>query len=90
MTWKLCNSRGRPDALLTFAAAGVVVVLGKLLLAGVTISAAGRTVSLGAIDTGAIAAVLTPLLGAYTAKRISGAEKHDPPARSAAPPRETP
>jgi hypothetical protein len=70
----LCNSRGQRDALLTFAAGGVSVVLLKVLLAGASVTVAGRTVSLGAIDTGAIAAVLTPLLGAYTAKRISGAD----------------
>jgi hypothetical protein len=70
MTWMLRNSRGRPDALLTFAAGAVVVAFVKVLLHGVV--AFGMT--FGSIDAATIAALLTPTLGAYTAKRI-GADK---------------
>lgn len=68
MKWMIRNSRGRPDALLTFSAAAVFVVLAKVLLSGVVIAG----YSFGTIDALAIAAVLTPTLGAYTAKRVKG------------------
>ena len=68
MTWMVRNSRGHPDALLTFAVWAVFVVLAKLLASGVVIEG----YVLGTIDAGIIAAVLTPTIGAYTAKRIAG------------------
>lgn len=74
MRWMLRNSRGRPDALLTFAVAAVAVVLAKVLLQGVTVG----TWSFGGIDAGLVAAVLTPTLGAYTAKRVAGGKADAP------------
>ena len=62
------NSRGRPDALLTFSAGAVAAVIAKLLVSGVTIAGVG----LGTLDAGLAAAVLGPTLGAYTAKRVMG------------------
>lgn len=66
--WMLLNSQGRPDALLTFSAGAVAVVLVKVLFLGVTFG----SWSFGTIDAGLIAALLTPTLGAYTAKRVMG------------------
>lgn len=68
MTWMVRNSRGRPDALLTFAAGSVAVVLVKVLLNGVDV--AGWT--FGTIDAALVGAVLIPTLGAYTTKRVAG------------------
>ena len=65
MIW-LHNSRGRPDALLTFSAGAVAVVLLKVLAHGVV----ANGITFGSIDAGTIGALLTPTLGAYTAKRI--------------------
>lgn len=73
--WMLKNSQGRPDALLTFAAGAVAVVFLKLLLNGVSV----HGWNFGTIDAGLIAALLTPTLGAYTAKRLVGG-KTDAPA----------
>jgi hypothetical protein len=66
--WMLRNSRGRPDALLTFSAGAVAVVLLKVLASGVVVGG----VALGSIDATLAGAVLTPLVAAYTAKRVAG------------------
>lgn len=68
MRWMAHNSRGRPDALLTFAAWSVVVVLVKVLLHGVNV----KGWSFGTIDAALVGAVLLPTLGAYTTKRVAG------------------
>ena len=65
--WMLVNSRGRPDALLTFAAGAVVTVLLKTLLNGVVVGA----VHFGTIDASLAGALLASTLGAYTWKRTS-------------------
>jgi hypothetical protein len=68
MTWMIRNSRGRPDALLTFSVWGVVVVLLKVLGNG----ASFKGVSFGAIDAALVGAVLAPTLGSYVVKRVKG------------------
>ena len=68
MTW-LKNSDGNPDAVLTMAFIGFVVVLLKVFLSGVTIM--GTDVSLGVIDATTIGAVLVPTLGAYISRRYT-------------------
>lgn len=67
MNWMIKNSRGRRDALLTFSAGAVAVVLVKVLLNGVV----AWGVTFGAIDAGVIAAVLAPTIGAYGWKRTT-------------------
>lgn len=62
------NSRGKPDALLTFSLISVLTVLGKVLLNGATIG----PVHCGTIDAALIGAVLVPTVGAYTVKRVKG------------------
>ena len=79
MKWMLRNSRGRPDALLTFSAGAVAIVFAKTLLHGVV----AFGVTFGSIDPGMVAALLTPTLGAYVAKRI-GADRE--PASTVLPP----
>lgn len=59
----LRNSRGRPDALLTLAAAALLVVLVRVLLAAWP--------PFQAIDAGLALALLGPL-AAYTTKRVRG------------------
>ncbi len=68
MTWMLHNSRGRHDALLTFAAGAVVVTFAKVLANGVQVPGW----SFGTIDPALVTALLAPTLGAYTAKRLIG------------------
>lgn len=53
------------DTMLTVAIASVAVVLFKFLISGVTLG----TTNLGTIDGLTIAAVLTPTLGAYVARK---------------------
>lgn len=77
MNWMLRNSRGARDALLTFAAGAVAVSFAKVLTNGAAIG----PVVFGTIDSGLVAALLAPTLGAYVAKRISGKD-----APQAAPP----
>ena len=64
--WMLVNSRGRPDALLTFAAGAVAVVLLKTLLSGVVVAG----VTFGTMDAGLAGLILGTTLVAYTGKRI--------------------
>lgn len=77
MTWMLKNSRGRPDALVTFAAGAVAVILLKVLLNGVSLAVLGG-VSFGTIDATLVGAVLLPTLTAYTAKRTIGGKADAP------------
>jgi hypothetical protein len=62
------NTRGKKDALLTFALASVAVVLVKVLLNG----ASFRGITFGTVDAALVGAVLLPTLGAYTTKRVAG------------------
>ena len=63
------KSDGTPDASLTIAMVTMAVVLIKVLLAGAAIG----PFSFGSIDAGVIAALLTPTLGAYVARRYTDA-----------------
>lgn len=69
------NTAGKEDAVLTmafFAFAGVMV---KFMLSGVSVSlSAGHSFSFGTVDAGVIAAILTPTLGAYVARRHTEAK----------------
>lgn len=71
MSLWLKNTDGKPDAILTLAAVSVLTVLAKVLLAGVVV----KSVHLGT-PPGAdvIAALLTPTLGAYVARRWGDAK----------------
>ncbi len=73
----LRNPEGKPDAVLTFATAAVVVVLGKLLFAGADLSWAPHfTFKIQAIDATAIAAVFLPTLGAYVSNKYVNLNYH--------------
>lgn len=74
MIWMLKNSRGKPDALLTFSVLAVTVVLAKILLNGVVY----KTWNFGTIDANLVGAVLVPTLGAYTSKRVFGTKEEKP------------
>jgi hypothetical protein len=69
--WMLANSDGKKDGVLTMAVWCIVVILAKLLLAGITFKFNGKDVNLGGVDAGVIAALLTPTLGAYVARRMT-------------------
>lgn len=58
---------GKADTMLTLAVVSVLAVLGKFLLNGVAIG----SVTLGTVDAGLVAAMLTPTLGAYVARKYS-------------------
>jgi hypothetical protein len=68
MTW-IKNTSGKPDAILTLSMITLGVVLIKFFLSEV---AFGRLV-FGSIDGGTIAALLTPTLGSYCARRWTDA-----------------
>ena len=81
MIW-VTNTKGKKDAILTLSLWGFFAVIGKVLLAGVAIElVAGHTINFGTIDAGVVAAVLTPTLGAYVARRHTDA-RHERPAAS--------
>jgi len=61
------NTDGKPDAVLTMTMMGFMTVLFKVMLSGVII--AGYT--FGGIDAGTIAAIMTPTLGAYVARKYT-------------------
>lgn len=66
MRW-IKNSRGNPDALLSIVVVTMGVVLLKLLLAGIVVG----KLAFGELDASVVAAVLTPTLGAYVARRAT-------------------
>jgi putative flippase GtrA len=71
MKWMIKNSDGKEDAMLTFSVVGFTVVVVKFLLSGVTLKLVGLgyDISFGSVDAAAIAAILTPTLVTYAARR---------------------
>ena len=67
----LRNTDGKKDAMLTFAFTGFIVVLFKYLVSGVAADIAGHSVNFGTVDASMMAALLTPTLGAYVARRYT-------------------
>lgn len=70
MLW-MKNTEGKPDAVLTMAFLGFLVVLIKLLVAGGTLTIGSTVLTAGSVDAAMVAAVLTPTLGAYVARRYT-------------------
>jgi hypothetical protein len=70
MLW-IKNTDGKKDAVLTMTFMGFLVVLVKVLFAGAVFDLGVRTVSVGTIDAAAIAAILTPTLGAYVMRKYT-------------------
>ena len=71
------NVDGRPDAVLTFAAMAMFTVLFKLVFAGASFSWPPHfTLISTPIDTGTIAAVLLPTLGAYVSNKYVNLNYH--------------
>lgn len=81
MRWMIRNSEGKRDATLTMTVVGFSVILVKIVLAGISIG----SFSFGPVpDASVIAALLTPSLGSYVARRytdsrFSAAAKHSSP-----------
>jgi NhaP-type Na+/H+ or K+/H+ antiporter len=63
------NSKGNRDAMLTFAFIGFLVCMIKVLFGGTHQVLFGYPIDLTPIDAATIGAILTPTLGAYTARR---------------------
>lgn len=70
MSWMLRNSEGKRDAVLTMTVVGFAVILVKFLLSGVSIG----SIDFGDLDAGIVAALLTPTLGSYVARRWTDAK----------------
>lgn len=70
------NGDGRPDPVLTMTWIGFVVIMVRVLVGGVNVVIAGHTLSVSPVDSGVIAAILTPTLGAYVANRYSTMVNH--------------
>ncbi len=56
-----------PDAMLTLGVYSLAVILGKFFLSGTAIG----PLTFGQLDAGVIAAILTPTLGAYAARKYT-------------------
>jgi len=70
------NTDGKRDAVLTMTLMGFMVVIIKVALSGVSLKLGGGVeYDFGSIDAGVVAAVLTPTLGAYVARRYTDSEK---------------
>lgn len=66
------NTDGQPDAVLTMTLMGFLAILGKFLLSNVSLTlASDHIINFGSVDAMSIAAVLTPTLGAYCARRYT-------------------
>lgn len=76
MKW-VNNTDGKPDAVLTLTLVAFVFVMLKFTLSGVSLSIGEAEYTLGTIAADEIAAVLTPTLGAYVARRYT--DKKLPP-----------
>lgn len=63
------NTEGKKDAVLTMTLMGFIVILLKVALSGVTVTLLESSFSFGSVDALVVAAVLTPTLGAYVARR---------------------
>lgn len=69
MNW-MNNSQGKPDAMLTLGVVSLAVVLFKFFVSEMSF---GHVV-FGQLDGMVIAAILTPTLGAYVARRYTDAK----------------
>lgn len=67
----LKNTDGKLDAVFTMAVWAFAVCLVKVLIAGLSVEVGGTVYSAGEADAGVIAALLTPTLGAYVARRAT-------------------
>lgn len=68
------NTKGKPDAMLTFAViAFAVVILNVFLATFGTVTIFGATVTFTALSAGTITALLGPTLTAYVGRRFTGA-----------------
>lgn len=65
--WVKHPNTGKVDTMLTFSVYAVATVLFKFLFSEMSVG----NVTLGGIDSGVVAAILTPILGAFVAKRHS-------------------
>ena len=65
------NTSGKEDAVLTMTFIGFLVVIFKVLFAGVVLKVAGHEITFGTIDAAVIGALLTPTLGAYVARKYT-------------------
>lgn len=65
------NTDGKGDAVLTMTLWCLVVILVKLVFSGFSLTVGTWTVGAGNIDAGIIAALLSPTLGAYVARRYT-------------------
>lgn len=63
------NTRGKPDALLTFAVVGIACVLLKFLASGVTLP---NGFQFGTLDAALAGAIFLGCVAPYTAKRTIG------------------
>lgn len=63
------NTDGKPDAVLTMAFMGFIVVLLKVLIGETTFDLGDHTYTFGGIDATVVGALLTPTLGAYVTRR---------------------
>lgn len=70
MNWML-NTKGKQDAMLTLSVASLAVILLKFFLSEMSFG----PVVFGQLDGGVIAAILTPTLGAYVARRYTDSKK---------------
>lgn len=73
------DSTGNKSLTATLALVGFIVVMIKLLFSGASVSVGSFSYEFGAIDAAMIAAVLTPVLGSYTARRWGNPAPTEPP-----------
>lgn len=65
----ITDTAGNKSLTATFAVIGFIVVMLKVLTSGGSIEVGSFSYSFGSIDAAMVAAILTPILGSYTARR---------------------
>ena len=65
------NGDGKEDAVLSMTWLGFLVIITRVAVGGLTINAFGQSLAFPQVDSGLVAAILTPTLGAYVAHQYN-------------------
>ena|SRR3990172_240702 len=65
------NGDGHDDPVLTMAWIGFIVIISRVLVSGLKIHVWGQQLDFSPVDSGLVAAILTPTLGAYVGNHYS-------------------
>jgi hypothetical protein len=65
------DAEGKPNCMLSFSVVAFAIVVFKVIMGGLTITLGAQTLTFSLIDASTIAALLTPTLTAYVARKYT-------------------